>query len=297
MPRYDFEDDERSGAAKCCDRWPWPSVLSTILMIGSIILFCVSLHYATEDTERLFRGTAAEYQIKRTIYWAQIGIYCLTGLMLFISFILLSLGCLATGSYRKEHVCRFPNRGCGVCQMIVFGFVAYILFLGWVAVVAICVIPLWFFSIVRSTHCGIPGGCIDLRQFGLTPMTTPDDMAKVCGTQLVLICEKNPWGKYLMGTIAAVACLLVMAHYLMIFAANYAHVKDNYRQPSFTQGRNQNQSGFYKPTRSPNQQYGPDIIGMEDQPDGYMTGMSTRTRSRDPIGYTSNSKDPLSYQM
>ncbi|XP_077991903.1 neuronal membrane glycoprotein M6-b-like [Glandiceps talaboti] len=292
MAKYEFDEDgNRSGVSKCCDRWPWPSVITTLVMIGSTILFCICLHYATEETDRHFRNTAAEYQIKRTIYWAQIGIYCLTGLMMFVSFILLCLGCLASGSYRKEYVCRFPSRECGICQMITFGFVTYILFIGWVAVVAICMIPLWFFSIVRSTHCGVPGGCIDLRQFGMTPFTTPDDQARVCGTKLVNICRDNPWNKYLLGTIAAIACLTMMCHYLMIFAANYAHVKDRYRQARFTQGRS---TAIYKTTTSP--QYGPDVIAMEDQDPTY-TLSSHRSRSRDPIGYTPNNRDPLSYQM
>ncbi|XP_006825925.1 neuronal membrane glycoprotein M6-b-like [Saccoglossus kowalevskii] len=153
-------------------------------------------------------------------------------------------------------------------------------------------IPLWWFSIIKTTHCGDPGGCIDLRQFGLVPMTLPDEHARVCGSTLVTICVENPWDMYLLGTLGAIACLVLVGHFLMIFSSNYAHIHDNFHRARLQRGRN---AASYNPTASPNQ-YTPDVITLEEQENQYAT--SGRSRSRDPIGYSSsNNKDPLSYQM
>uniref|UniRef100_A0ABM0N0Y5 Proteolipid protein DM beta-like n=1 Tax=Saccoglossus kowalevskii TaxID=10224 RepID=A0ABM0N0Y5_SACKO len=200
----------KSQCRRCCDRWPWPSVITQIAFCIAISTFCACLHLAAEDTINIFQDTAARYTIENTLYWGKISVYCVTALTIAVAFTFMAVGCLATGSVT---------------------IISYTLLICWIAVTMVAVIPFIFFYIIKENHCGDPGRCIDLRQYGFANITEPNqDVYLFCDRNLY--CSQNPYELYLYGLIAASVVLVMVSNFLMILSANWAHVKHRYRSPA-----------------------------------------------------------------
>ncbi|XP_070541807.1 neuronal membrane glycoprotein M6-b-like [Ptychodera flava] len=228
---HSYYDQRRSksGLQRCCDRWPWPSVCSMCICLIAVSTFCAFGHLACEDAIEIFSDTAASYTIESILYWVKIAVYCVTSLVVLVALIFLAIGCLATGSVRREYICRFGSRFSGLCQLGTITFICYLLFVIWVVVMAVMVIPSIYFYNIKRNHCGDPGGCIDLRQYGLVNFSEPNkDVYLFCDRDMY--CLKNPYTYYFVSLSTAVLVLVMLGHFLMILSANWSHVKNKFKR-------------------------------------------------------------------
>ncbi|XP_077989334.1 neuronal membrane glycoprotein M6-b-like [Glandiceps talaboti] len=276
---------KKSPIRRCCDRWPWPSVFSTCICLAGVGTFCAFAHLASEDAIAIFKDTAASYTIENTLYWVKISVYCITALTVFLAAVFLAVSCLATGSVRKEHICRFGSKYRGFCQIATATIISYVLFLLWIVITAILVIPNSYFFIIKQCHCGDPGGCIDLRQYGFVNITEPNsDVYSFCDK--TLYCDQNPYILYFISLCSGIVVLIMLGHFLMILSANWSHVKHKYRTGVVSRHMSQ---GRYKTQSLDTLRNSRDLMEYSGQSLSVISGNtidSTHIRStRDPISY------------
>jgi len=107
--------------AKCCLKFPWPSIISFFVMIISVFSFLAAVHVGGSRTKQYFQSTGISEQLNKWIDSITITVYCVVGFMFVIAIMLLGVGYLSTGSTRSSYVCRFKNRKSGRCQTKLVG--------------------------------------------------------------------------------------------------------------------------------------------------------------------------------
>ncbi|XP_071951368.1 uncharacterized protein [Antedon mediterranea] len=241
----------------CCLRCAFPTLLTFILLIIGVVIsgtfFMLSgaeiIGLVEEgEGEQIFVDVPADLY-DSLISWYRIlkwVVGCEVSVMVVISIVMLALGYLATGSVRKEFMCRFKSKTSGRCQIAVFMVILYILWLIWLVQSVLVAFPVSFFYVFERmcdrdlSTVPISKCLVDLNLVGLT-----DDTACLNREDVRDICESN---SLIYTGVSLAACLLVLfalTQLLINNSANYSHLRSRYKK--IYNGRN---SGTYTLTRT-----------------------------------------------
>ncbi|XP_019619773.1 PREDICTED: neuronal membrane glycoprotein M6-a-like isoform X1 [Branchiostoma belcheri] len=253
MTRYELQTGETEGCCdaciRCLGRIPYASLIATILLAAGIAVFCGSFYTAVIQTRTLFsfgdaRAVTDNFNnLVEALKWSAVGITAFMGVY---AFILLLIGFLATGASKEKKYCGF---GTGLGSRITVAFflvLTYIIFIGWLLMSCMGVIPSLFFYltvIVKAKPYTVNGNnCLNLQQFGLDVVFnttgTPTVPANTnLGTNMWEYCG-NDYNKfqadgfqlfnlYIVALVGALVVTISLVHYLMCLSANYAHLKDS----------------------------------------------------------------------
>ncbi|XP_038055426.1 uncharacterized protein LOC119727568 [Patiria miniata] len=228
----------------CCIKCPCPSILATLAFLGGAALFCLAGVLAGQQTSELFQGTYVQDDMDTWIGNITIGLYVEIAVMALIAVALLGISCLGTGAVRKEFMWRFRTRAKGRCQTGLFMIVVYLLLLLWLGLSFVSLVPIVFFYIQRRGMCvGLEyydpnqdnppeKPCIDLKQWSLAPadyQADARDLDKICDDKLRALCDSNVLLWYALAFFAAILVTLSMLHYLINYGANFAKLRDRFK--------------------------------------------------------------------
>ncbi|XP_022103071.1 uncharacterized protein LOC110985916 [Acanthaster planci] len=227
----------------CCMRCPCPSILASLAFLGGAALFCLAGVLAGQQAAELFQGTYIGDDVDTWISYISIALYVEVAVMTIFAVALLGISCLGTGAVRKEFMWRFRSRARGRCQTALFMIVVYFLFLLWLSLSFVSLVPIIFFYIQRRGMCLAPPldesdpsaeePCIDLKQWSLVPAdykcTITDCRDTICGAKLTALCDSNVLLWFSLAFFAAVLVTLSMLHFLINFSANFAKLRDRFK--------------------------------------------------------------------
>ncbi|XP_072039513.1 neuronal membrane glycoprotein M6-a-like [Amphiura filiformis] len=256
-----LEDDPHGCCAKCCLRFPWPSIVAFIMLLVGTVCFLSSVHVGADRAKLYIQGTDLDSTLRDWLDAITITTYCVVGLMFVIAIMLLAVGCLATGSTRSSYMCRFRTRKSGRCQTNVFLVINYVLYLCWFVATCLSMVPLIFFHAMKKGVCrGFDTEespvCLDFRQWGLLPYDNLESRSRICGQNLEAVCEDSllPYDnlesrsricgqnleavcedsalRYLYFLVLASAMLIVIAlvQFLINTSANHSQIRDRYKR-------------------------------------------------------------------
>ncbi|XP_006622403.1 neuronal membrane glycoprotein M6-a isoform X1 [Apis dorsata] len=224
----------RSICNDCMARVPYATLIATIMCCLGVGIFCGTM----------YRGVTLGSLMMDQVFHLRLGwleaiqlIFATIGAsMAALGFMILCVGCLATGATRHKVYRAWRSRVGGRISCAVFMTITYILQLGWLLIFAFLVIIAWIFTIFWGL-CTNPrvqslDQCIDFTQFSfIFPSNTRIEDMKVCGPQEVKLFCKDFVEKavvmFVLATIAAMLVVLSLIHYLMCLSANYAHIRDH----------------------------------------------------------------------
>ncbi|XP_011880259.1 PREDICTED: proteolipid protein DM beta isoform X1 [Vollenhovia emeryi] len=218
----------------CMARVPYATLIATIMCCLGVGIFCGTMYrgaiLCTLMMDQVFHlrlGWVATVQL----VFASIGA-CMAAL----GFMILCVGCLATGATRHKVYRAWRSRVGGRISCAVFMTIIYILQIAWLLIFAFLVITTLIFTIFWGL-CNNPrvqslDDCIDFTQFGfMFPNNTRAQDLQVCGPQEVKLFCKDFVEKaevmFILATVATMLVILSLIHYLMCLSANYAHIRDH----------------------------------------------------------------------
>ncbi|XP_012263230.2 neuronal membrane glycoprotein M6-a isoform X1 [Athalia rosae] len=228
------EDDTSSLCNDIMARVPYATLIATIMCCLGVGIFCGTM----------YRGaTLASLMLDQVFHlrlsWLEAVqlIFAIVGAsMAALGFMILCVGCLATGATRHRVYRAWRSRVGGRISCAVFMTITYILQLGWLLIFAFLVIVTLIFSMFWGM-CSHPrvqslDQCIDFTQFDfLFPNNTRREDMMVCGSQEVKLFCKDYVEKaevmFILATVASLLVVLSLIHYLMCLSANYAHIRDH----------------------------------------------------------------------
>ncbi|XP_019619774.1 PREDICTED: neuronal membrane glycoprotein M6-a-like isoform X2 [Branchiostoma belcheri] len=264
MTRYELQTGETEGCCdaciRCLGRIPYASLIATILLAAGIAVFCGSFYTAVIQTRTLFsfgdaRAVTDNFNnLVEALKWSAVGITAFMGVY---AFILLLIGFLATGASKEKKYCGF---GTGLGSRITVAFflvLTYIIFIGWLLMSCMGVIPSLFFYltvIVKAKPYTVNGNnCLNLQQFGLDVVFnttgTPTVPANTnLGTNMWEYCG-NDYNKfqadgfqlfnlYIVALVGALVVTISLVHYLTCLSVNYAHLKNMARSYKYKDTNN-----------------------------------------------------------
>lgn len=214
----------------CMSRVPYATLIATIMCCLGVGIFCGTM----------YRGATLSSIMMSQVFNRRLGwlepvqlIFATIGAsMAALGFMILFVGCLATGATRHKVYRAWRSRVGGRISCAVFMTVTYVLQITWLVIFAFMVIT----TFVSSTFVGLckdQEHCIDFTQFHfMFPDGTKQEDLKVCneGLKKKLFCrdyvEKVYW-MFIWATVAAMLIVLSLIHYLMCLSANYAHIRDH----------------------------------------------------------------------
>ncbi|XP_043253509.1 neuronal membrane glycoprotein M6-a isoform X2 [Colletes gigas] len=218
----------------CMARVPYATLIATIMCCLGVGIFCGTM----------YRGVTLGSLMMDQVFHLRLGwleavqltFATIGASMAALGFMILCVGCLATGATRHKVYRAWRSRVGGRISCAVFMTITYILQLGWLLIFAFLVIITWIFTIFWGL-CSNPrvqslDQCIDFTQFSfIFPNNTRVEDMKVCGPQEVKLFCKDFVEKaevmFILATVAAMLVVLSLIHYLMCLSANYAHIRDH----------------------------------------------------------------------
>nr|XP_050868780.1 neuronal membrane glycoprotein M6-a isoform X1 [Vespula vulgaris] len=218
----------------CMARVPYATLIATIMCCLGVGIFCGTMYRGVticslmmDQVFHLRLGWLEALQLVLAIIGAS---------MAALGFMILCVGCLATGATRHKVYRAWRSRVGGRISCAVFMTITYVSQLIWLVIFAILVVITLLFTIFWGL-CSNPrvqslDQCIDFTQFNfLFPNNTRVEDMKVCGSQEVkLFCKdfvQNAEVMFILATVAAILAILSLTHYLMCLSANYAHIRDH----------------------------------------------------------------------
>ncbi|XP_014467424.1 PREDICTED: proteolipid protein DM beta isoform X2 [Dinoponera quadriceps] len=218
----------------CMARVPYATLIATIMCCLGVGIFCGTMYRGAtlcalmmDQVFHLHLGWLDAMQL----VFASVGA-CMAAL----GFMILCVGCLATGATRHKVYRAWRSRVGGRISCAVFMTIIYILQLAWLLIFAFLVITTLIFTIFWGL-CSNPrvqslDDCIDFTQFSfMFPNNTRMQDMQVCGAQEVKLFCKDFVEKaevmFILATVASMLVILSLIHYLMCLSANYAHIRDH----------------------------------------------------------------------
>ncbi|XP_003425532.1 neuronal membrane glycoprotein M6-a isoform X2 [Nasonia vitripennis] len=218
----------------CMARVPYATLIATIMCCLGVGVFCGTMYRGATLSvlmmDQVFRLRLGWLEAVQLIF-ATIG-----ASMSALGFMILCVGCLATGATRTKVYRAWRTRVGGRISCAVFMTITYILQLFWLLIFAFLVVTTFIFTMFWLL-CSNPrvtelNQCIDLTQFSfMFPNNTKVDEMQICGAQEVKLFCKDYVEKaeimFVLATIATILVILSLVHYLMCLSANYAHIRDH----------------------------------------------------------------------
>ncbi|XP_014215188.1 neuronal membrane glycoprotein M6-b isoform X1 [Copidosoma floridanum] len=227
-------DKDSNMCNDCMGRVPYATLIATIMCCLGVGVFCASM----------FRGATLSTLMLNEVFHLRLN--CLEPLQMIFSvigasmaalgFMILCVGCLATGATRTKVYRAWRTRVGGRISCAVFMTIAYIMHILWLLMFAFLIIITLTFSIFWG-FCMNPRvrafeDCIDLKpyQFLFPDYVRNEDM-EICGSQEVKLFCKDYVEKaevmFILATVASILVILSLLHFLMCLSANYAHIRDH----------------------------------------------------------------------
>ncbi|XP_033103141.1 uncharacterized protein LOC117105944 [Anneissia japonica] len=137
------EYDALPGTCKtCCLRCAFPTLMNFILLVSGVVvfgIFSILSGVGILDMVEPDESDIVEVEVPQDLYdslqlWHRIVKWVVgseIALMVIVAIVMLALGYLATGSVRKEFMCRFKSKTSGRCQLAVFMLIVYFLWFVW----------------------------------------------------------------------------------------------------------------------------------------------------------------------
>ncbi|XP_015520985.1 neuronal membrane glycoprotein M6-a isoform X1 [Neodiprion virginianus] len=232
--RYEINDETRNMCNDIMARVPYATLIATIMCCLGVGIFCGTMYRGATLASLML-----DQVFHQRLVWLEAVqlIFAIVGAsMAALGFMILCVGCLATGATRHRVYRAWRSRVGGRISCAVFMTITYILQLGWLLIFAFLVITTLIFSIFWGM-CSHPrvqslDQCIDFTQFDfLFPNNTRVEDMKVCGSQEVKLFCKDYVEKaevmFILATVASLLVVLSLIHYLMCLSANYAHIRDH----------------------------------------------------------------------
>ncbi|KAK0080996.1 hypothetical protein PV325_012975 [Microctonus aethiopoides] len=218
----------------CMARVPYATLIATIMCCLGVGVFCGTMYRGATLTalmmDQVFHLRLGWLEALQLIF-ATVGA-CMAAL----GFMILCVGCLATGATRHRVYRAWRSRVGGRISCAVFMTITYILQIAWLLIFAFLVIITLIFTIFWNL-CENPRvqsleDCINFTQFNfMFPSNIRDDDMKICGSQEVKLFCKDYVEKaetmFILATAASMLVILSLIHYLMCLSANYAHIRDH----------------------------------------------------------------------
>ncbi|GLV35154.1 M6 [Carabus blaptoides fortunei] len=217
------------GCDACMSRMPYATLIATIMCLLGVGVFCGTMHRGATLAVLMF-----DHVFHLRLVWIeaiQMVFVVIGASMAALGFMILFVGCLATGATRRTVYKAWRSRVGGRISCAVFMAITYTLQLAWISMFCFLVIVTFVFTIFWNmcTRPQLEQTCIDFQQFDfMFPNNTRVDDMKVCGDENKLFCkdyvEKAEW-MFILATFSCLLIILSLVHYLMCLAANYAHIR------------------------------------------------------------------------
>nr|CAG4651926.1 EOG090X085S [Triops cancriformis] len=217
----------------CLGKIPYATFIATVLCLVGIGVFCGTFYRAATLTSLLL-DNVFHIQVKWVTLLQMLALI-FGGILALLAFIILIVGCLATGSTRHTVYRAWKARAGGRLSCAIFLGLCYILYYVWTAILAllVCVTIVFsfFWGLCANKQQRPDRPCIDFVQFDwLFPNGTRVEDMQVCGPdEIKLFCKdyvENAEVMYILSTVAAFLVSLSLVHYLMCLASNYAYIRD-----------------------------------------------------------------------
>ncbi|XP_058794843.1 neuronal membrane glycoprotein M6-a isoform X2 [Phymastichus coffea] len=218
----------------CMSRIPYATLIATIMCCLGVGIFCGTMYRgATLGTLMLDKVFHLRMNWLEAV---QMTFAIIGASMAALGFMILCVGCLATGATRTKVYRAWRTRVGGRISCAVFMTITYILQIFWLFIfaflVSITLIFTVFWGLCTNPRVQSFDQCIDLTQFSfMFPNGTPVKDMNICGSQEVKEFCKDYVEKaevmFILATIATFLVILSLVHYLMCLSANYAHIRDH----------------------------------------------------------------------
>ncbi|KAI4462950.1 myelin proteolipid [Holotrichia oblita] len=232
--QYSVDKQKQGGCNACLARIPYATLIATIMCVLGVVVFCTTMYRGAALAFLMF-----DHVFKMRLFWVeavQMSFVIVGACMGAIGFMILTVGCLATGATRYKVYRAWRSRVGGRISCAVFMAITYILKIAWICMFCFLIIITFVFTIFWSM-CANPRvanrqDCIEFTQFYfMFPAGTLQERMKICSDQEVkMFCKDYVEKAEIMFIIATAACFLIilsLVHYLMCLAANYAHIRDH----------------------------------------------------------------------
>ncbi|XP_063987961.1 neuronal membrane glycoprotein M6-a isoform X1 [Diachasmimorpha longicaudata] len=229
---HDISDDGMCN--DCMSRVPYATVIATIMCCLGVGIFCGTMYRGATLTTLMMQQVF--YLRLPWLEALQVIFATLGACMAALGFMILCVGCLATGATRHKVYRAWRARVGGRITCAVFMTITYVLTLGWLLIFAFLVITTSIFTIFWGL-CGNPriqdaADCINFTQFAfMFPSNMRDEDLKICGPKEIKDFCKDGVEKaesmFILATAASMLVILSLVHYLMCLSANYAHIRDH----------------------------------------------------------------------
>ncbi|XP_031632543.1 neuronal membrane glycoprotein M6-a isoform X2 [Contarinia nasturtii] len=219
----------------CMTRIPYATMIATVMCLIGVAIFCTSMYRGASLMIIMF-----DRVFRFRIFWieaVQMIFVTIGASMAGLGFMILFVGCLATGSTRYKVYRAWRSRVGGRISCAVFMAITYILTIIWTIMFCfLCIVTFVytiFWQMCNENSHENPREClIDLVQFHfLFPAGSRQQDMKVCDKfQIKAFCKDGVEPAETMFIIATISCLLIilsLVHYLMCLSANYAHIRDH----------------------------------------------------------------------
>ena len=140
----------QSSSVSCIGRCPFASIIATIITVCGTGVFCGCLYRALSIT---FQMLASSFKIEfemESVRVAQTLVIVISSVMGSLALILLVVGCLSTGATRTQIFTGFRSRLGGRISTAFFACVVYCLFLLWLSVTVVLVVPIIAYYILMK---------------------------------------------------------------------------------------------------------------------------------------------------
>jgi hypothetical protein len=215
-------------------RVPYATLIATIMCCLGVGLFCWNMHEGVAITDLMMKQA-----LHMPLTWlepVQLTFATIGASMAALGFMILCVGCLATGATRHKVYRAWRARVGGRISCAVFMAITYVLTIIWVCIFAFLCITTLIFTISWGL-CNNPRvrryeDCINLKQFSfMFPHTERIEDLDICEEHEVkFFCRdgvENAYAMFVTATGASLLVILSLVHYLMCLSANYAHIRDH----------------------------------------------------------------------
>lgn len=221
---------------------PFASLISCIIVFVGVGVFCGTLYRALtiilkSIMEELFMFNVSWLEVLQIVF------IIIAVVMALFAILLLVFGFLATGATRKNV---YSGASCimgGRISAAFFMIISYILNIGWMAIMSVCVVPIIGYVMLRSIcntevyskdASSLSNYCFSLTQFGIYRNQTyglgiqPPGRESLCGhTELRRFCDRiaEAGPLFCVAFVGAVLICIGMLHFMISLAANYTRIR------------------------------------------------------------------------
>uniref|UniRef100_U5EXZ1 Putative conserved plasma membrane protein n=1 Tax=Corethrella appendiculata TaxID=1370023 RepID=U5EXZ1_9DIPT len=235
----------------CMSRIPYATLIATVMCLIGVGIFCGTMYRGTSLAIIMFDQV---FHLRLLWIEAVQMIFVVVGAsMAALGFMILFVGCLATGATRYKVYRAWGSRVGGRISCAIFMSITYLLNIVWILILCFLAVVTFLFTVFWNM-CSNPNvqahrDCIDLTQFYfMFPSETKQEDMKICEQNKVKAFCKDGVEKceimFILALLSALLVILSLVHYLMCLAANYAHIRDHEKFQELQEIQNLNEMEY-----------------------------------------------------